>query len=129
MMSHLKLTVFCVAALVSCGCEQGQPMPPAPTADKQATSDLTAPDFAAMKKDAESANATAQTSLGVMYENGEGVPQDYVEAYVWFSVAAASGDADSANNRGIAAGELTPEQLSQGQKRATELFEKISSGK
>ena len=73
--------------------------------------------------------ASAQYILGVMYENGEGVPQDYVEAYVWFSVAAASGDADSANNRGIAAGELTPEQLSQGQKRATELFEKISSGK
>ena len=73
--------------------------------------------------------AEAQYNLGVMYDNGQGVPQDYAEAYVWFSVAAAGGDADAVKNRDIAAGKLTPEQLTQGQKRATELFEKISGGK
>nr|WP_271873207.1 tetratricopeptide repeat protein [Rubripirellula sp.] len=78
---------------------------------------------------ADQGHAAAQFNLGVMYANGQGVPQDYAESYAWFSVAAAGGDADAANNREIAAGELTPEQLSQGQKRATELFEKISGGK
>lgn len=73
--------------------------------------------------------ALAQNNLGVMYRDGQGVPQDDAEAYVWFFVAAAGGYAAAANNRDFAAGELTPEQLSQGQKRATEVFEKISSGK
>ena len=78
---------------------------------------------------ADQGHAWAQDSLGVMYKNGNGVPQDDVEAYVWESVAAAGGYADAVKDRDIIAGELTPEQLSQGQKRATELFEKISCGK
>jgi hypothetical protein len=73
--------------------------------------------------------AEAQYNLGVMYGKGQGVPQNYAEAYVWSSVAVAGGYAGAVKNRDIIAGELTPEQLSQGQKRATELFEKIGSGK
>jgi TPR repeat protein len=37
---------------------------------------------------AEQGNLTAQDSLGVLYVNGEGVPQDYVQAYAWFNIAA-----------------------------------------
>ncbi|MGI9444324.1 MAG: tetratricopeptide repeat protein [Rubripirellula sp.] len=73
--------------------------------------------------------AAGQYNLGVMYGKGQGVPQDDAEAYVWLFVAAAGGYADAVKDRDIIAGRLTPEQLSQGQKRATELFEKISSGK
>ena len=64
-----------------------------------------------------------------MYYNGQGVPQDLVEAYAWWFIAAAGGSADAVNNRDIIAGELTPDQLAKGQKRATELLEKISGGK
>jgi TPR repeat protein len=39
------------------------------------------------RKSADQGNATAQDSLGVMYVNGEGVPQDYVRAYAWFNIA------------------------------------------
>ena len=42
------------------------------------------------RKSADQGNATAQDSLGVMYVNGEGVPQDYVQAYAWFTLAAAN---------------------------------------
>ena len=71
--------------------------------------------------------AVPRLNLAVMYYNGLGVPQDYVEAYAWSSVAAAGGiDVDY---RDSIVGELTPEQLAEGQKRATELLEKISSGK
>ncbi len=73
--------------------------------------------------------AVAQLNLGTMYYNGQGVPKDLVEAYAWWFISAAGGDADAANNRVIVAGKLTPEQLLQGQKRATELFEKYGSGK
>ena len=34
----------------------------------------------------------AQHNLGVMYDKGEGVPEDYVKAYAWFNLAAAQGD-------------------------------------
>ena len=246
-MSFLKFTVVCVAALVICGCDWGQPTFLSPRPDKQAVSAVTdlgkdrrqfwRADSAATKKDAESGDAEAQNNLGVMYykglgvpedyaeavkwyrlaadqgyadaqcnlgvmyDNGQGVPQDYAEAvkwtrlaadqgdaeaqfnlgvmyhdgrgvsqdyaeavkwyrlaadqgyadaqgnlgvmyhdgrgvpqdygeaYAWFSVAAAFGDANAANNRDIVAGELTRDQLWPWQKRATELFEKISGGK
>ena len=36
---------------------------------------------------AEQGNASAQSNLGAMYNNGEGVPQDYVQAFKWVRVA------------------------------------------
>jgi len=38
-------------------------------------------------------DARAQRLLGVMYTDGNGVPQDYAEAARWLSKAAAGGDA------------------------------------
>jgi len=78
---------------------------------------------------ADQGQADAQFNLGVMYYNGQGVPKDLIEAYAWSFIAAAGGDADAANIRDVVAGELTPEQLAEVLKRATELFGKISSGK
>ena len=42
---------------------------------------------------AEQGNAAAQYNLGVMYDNGEGVPQDYAEAAKWYRLAAEQGEA------------------------------------
>ncbi len=36
--------------------------------------------------------APAQFNLGVMYHNGEGVPQDSAEAFKWYGLAAAQGE-------------------------------------
>jgi len=44
---------------------------------------------------AEQGNAYAQDNLGVMYEYGQGVPQDYAEAVKWFRKAAEQGYAPS----------------------------------
>src|SRR4030066_221965 len=46
-------------------------------------------------------NATAQFILGVMYTNGQGVPQDYAEAVKWYRLAAAQGDASAQSNLGV----------------------------
>jgi TPR repeat protein len=46
------------------------------------------------RKSAEQANVEAQYNLGQMYANGEGVPEDYVEAYAWLSIAATQADAE-----------------------------------
>ena len=44
----------------------------------------------------------AQTNLGMMYETGRGVPQDFAEAVKWYKLAAANGDAAGQNNLGAA---------------------------
>ena len=44
-------------------------------------------------RSAEQGDADAQLSLGGMYDNGEGVPQDYVQAVKWYRLAAEQGNA------------------------------------
>ena len=62
-----------------------------------------------------------------MYAKGEGVPQDNVEAYKWWNLAATYADgpvrelfADARDD--IAERLLTPEQLAEGQKLSREWF-------
>ena len=43
------------------------------------------------KKVAEKGNASAQFGIGRMYDNGEGVPQSYKQAVVWYTKAAEHG--------------------------------------
>ncbi len=45
---------------------------------------------------AQQGDSSAQTNLGLMYDNGWGVPQDDVEAVRWYRLAAAQGDASDA---------------------------------
>jgi TPR repeat protein len=45
------------------------------------------------RKSAEQGFAEAQYKLGLIYEEGLGVTQDYVEAHKWFNLAAARGRA------------------------------------
>ena len=40
---------------------------------------------------AEQGDANAQYNFGVFYDNGLGVPQDKVRAYMWFNLSAAQG--------------------------------------
>ena len=50
---------------------------------------------------AEQGNADAQNNLGVMYQYGDGVLQDYAEAVKWYRLAAEQGDAEAQNNLGV----------------------------
>ncbi len=50
---------------------------------------------------AEQGDAKAQFHLGLMYANGEGVPQDYQEAVKWYRRAAEQGDARAQSNLGL----------------------------
>ncbi len=49
---------------------------------------------------AETGDAAAQCRLGWMYQNGKGVPMNYVEALKWFRKAAIQGNTDAQNNLG-----------------------------
>ena len=44
---------------------------------------------------AETGDPAAQYELGVMYQNGEGVPQNYSTAVKWFRMAAEQGDSNA----------------------------------
>ena len=50
---------------------------------------------------AEQGNARAQNNLGVMYENGKGVPQNIAEAVKWYRLAAEQGHGGAQNNLGL----------------------------
>ena len=50
---------------------------------------------------AEQGNAYAQYSLGVMYDNGQGVPQHSATALKWYKLAAKQGYAKSQYNLGL----------------------------
>ena len=50
---------------------------------------------------AEHGDASAQCNLGVMYEQGRGVAQNYREAMRWFRLAALQGDASAQSNLGV----------------------------
>jgi len=69
---------------------------------------------------AEQGNANAQYNLGGMYANGQGVPQDYVQAHKWFNLAATQGDKVAVKNRDIVAMNMTPADVSKAQKLARE---------
>ena len=53
-----------------------------------------------------------------MYDNGQGVPQDYVQAHMWFNLAAAQGNKLATKNRDRIARRMTPTQLAEAQRLA-----------
>jgi TPR repeat protein len=67
---------------------------------------------------AEQGNAKAQSVLGVMYRRGEGVARSSVRAFLWFSRAAARGDARAKAQLREVSQTMTPEELSQAREMA-----------
>ena len=67
---------------------------------------------------AQSGQAFDQYALGVMYYNGQGVPQDYVTAHMWFNIAAANGNDKARENRDKVAGRMTADAIAEAQQRA-----------
>lgn len=64
--------------------------------------------------------ARAQFNLGSMYQYGYGVPVDYVRAYMWFNLAAASGYQNAAKSIKIIKKRMTPSQIEKAQHLARE---------
>ena len=55
--------------------------------------------------------------LGSLYRVGLGVPRDYLQAYVWFSLAVARGDADALRVRDETGTLLTAAELAEAERR------------
>ncbi|HEV7600032.1 MAG TPA: hypothetical protein VGO49_07200 [Bradyrhizobium sp.] len=67
---------------------------------------------------AEQGNAKAQNVLGVMFRKGEGVPKNPARAHMWFSFAAARGDAKAKAELRKVSRTMTPQEISQAQEMA-----------
>lgn len=63
--------------------------------------------------------ALAQHYLAKMYFLGDGVPQDYVAAHMWFNISAANGVAGSQYMRDLVASQMTQADISEAQRRAS----------
>ena len=64
-----------------------------------------------------------------MYSEGQGVPQDYIQAHIWFNLAATQGKKGAAENRNIIAKRITPADLSKAQRLASEWWAKHGKAK
>jgi TPR repeat protein len=62
---------------------------------------------------AKAGNAKAQNVMGVMYRKGEGVARSSARAFMWFSLAAARGDARARAELHEVSKEMTPVEIAQ----------------
>jgi len=80
--------------------------------------------IADLMKRAEQGYADAQNNLGTMYDKGQGVPQDYIQAHMWYNLAASSSRGDdrerNVKNRDLVAEEMTSEQIAEAHRLARE---------
>ena len=60
---------------------------------------------------ADQGEATAQSNLGWMYANGQGVLQDNAVAHMWYNIGAANGNELGGTNRDIVAKKMTPADI------------------
>ena len=82
-----------------------------------------------LRRAAEKGDAIAQFMIGLRYKEGSSAPQDYVQAHKWFNLSAATqeGGLTGANMRRMAtnsrdeiARKMTPSQIAEAQKLASE---------
>ena len=73
-----------------------------------------------MRKAGEQGHAQAEGALGLQYEHGYGVPQDFVEAYKWYNPGVAGGFMNAVEWRSSILEKMTPQQVAEGQRRSSE---------
>ena len=62
----------------------------------------------------------AQSALGTMYTEGQGVLRDFVQAHMWLSSAFAHGDADAQKRLDSVAWRMSPTEIAEAQRLAKE---------
>jgi TPR repeat protein len=73
-----------------------------------------------MRLAAEQGNAKAQDILGFMYFDGRGMSLNYVQAFMWWSIAASHGQKRAVGARDVVANMMTAEQVAEAQRLARE---------
>jgi len=98
-MKRAASLAFTAALLVICGAVKGGDVEDCRNAEALLKADSSRA-VSACRRLADQGDALAQFSLGFMYGNGWGVPQDYAEAVKWYHKAAEQEDAKAQYNLG-----------------------------
>jgi hypothetical protein len=77
-----------------------------------------------LRKAADQGNTLAQSDLGVMCANGEGLKQDWVQAYKWFSLAGMGGSEEIIKIMKSLEEKMTPDEIEAAKMLAREWVEK-----
>lgn len=64
--------------------------------------------------------SNAQFYMGLLYRSAEGVPQDYVQAHMWYDLTVAQGDSFARYCRDEIAKQMTTSQIAEAQRVARE---------
>jgi hypothetical protein len=102
----MQRTLVFVLALIAVGCADAEKSETASDGSEQVTPSASCADLSEespledVRTCAEQGDADAQNNLGLMYDNGEGVPEDDAEAVRWYRLAAEQGDAFAQDNLG-----------------------------
>lgn len=73
-----------------------------------------------LKKSSDQGNSGAQEILGICYAKGQGVDVDFIQAYMLFSLSAASGNTESVNRRERIAKQMNQKQIEDAQRLSRE---------
>ncbi len=73
---------------------------------------------------AEQGFAAARYHLGVKYLYGDGVPEDYVQAYAWLNLARAADNGLTDEIFTELKGHMTQEQIAEGQKQSQKILDR-----
>jgi formylglycine-generating enzyme required for sulfatase activity/TPR repeat protein len=74
--------------------------------------------FSEWKAAADEGDAKSQYRLGKLYEEGRSVPQNYVQAHLYYNLAAAQGNDEARAARDAVAGKMVKEELAEARKLA-----------
>ena len=80
------------------------------------------------RKAADQGDASAQFNLGVGYRTGQGVLEDYAEAYKWFLLAAMNGHKNAQIGKKNLRQNMTPSQVEEAQRRAKAFLARDEEG-
>ena len=80
-------------------------------------------------EEAEQGNGDVKLNLGNMYANGQGVPQNYREAYKWLSIANALGVTSAKSGIDVITKQMSPQQIKKAQAEADWWLKKFSQKK
>lgn len=82
--------------------------------------------FKYFMRGAERNHAASQNTVGTKYAEGKGVAKDMVKALMWFTISAANGYKNAADNRDKAETLLKPAEVKRAQKQAKEWLDRKS---
>ena len=119
---HRGFTAQSCASLLGwkSGESKQQQVAPLPSPDEQPNDYAEA--FVMWRASAQQGDREAQYQIGRLYQDGQGVPQNFVHAYAWYNLSAGKGHYSARQAKKALARQMTPGQIAEAQKLTIKLI-------